>query len=108
MARAAQLAGRLPAPPPAGPPPPAGADALLAPAGADDPERPEAEPGLQALLADLVARLRLERVEAALVERRDVAGLALLRDLHDAGTDHGWLWELGGHGGGQLCSRPTA
>ena len=35
LVRAAQLAGRLPTPLPSGPPPPVGADALLAPAGAD-------------------------------------------------------------------------
>ena len=98
LGRAGQLAGRLPSPPPAGPPRPFGADALLAPAGADDPERPEETPGLQARLADMVARLRLESIEAALEDRRDVAGLALLADLRNPGTDHGWLWELAGAG----------
>ncbi|CAK0882720.1 unnamed protein product, partial [Prorocentrum cordatum] len=80
--------------PPAGPPLPTGADALLSPLGAGDFERPGVAPGLQARLADLVVRRRFESVEEALLERRDVAGLELLRDLRAPGTDHGWLWEF--------------
>ena len=52
----------------------------------------EAQPGLQSLLADIPARLLLDRIEGDLLEARDSPGLDLLRDLRAEGTDHGWVW----------------
>ena len=75
---------------------------ILFPAGGEDPERPEAEPRLQARLGALPARLLIERVEHRLEDSRDLAELALLRDLRAQDIDHGWLWEMGGEGADAL------
>jgi hypothetical protein len=69
--------------------------ALLAPAGLEDPEHPDAPSnGLQARLADLLTHERLAEVEASLRSAGDWEGVHLLADLRHSGTDHSWLWVL--------------
>ena len=64
---------------------------ILAPAGSEDYERPDVEPGLQSLLADIPARSLLARVEGELLEAGNVEEMAFLSDLRAPGSDHGWL-----------------
>ena len=61
---------------------------ILSPPGAEDQERPEVQPGLQALLANIPARIRMDQIEKQLLEARDVPGLELLKDLRAEGTNH--------------------